>query len=138
MTSTKTAQKPGATARAAKANSAKQATAVVPAKKAATKAKAKLNGKAPHASASHVKPKLVRDSFTIPKAEYTVLESLKARATDLKRPTKKSEMLRAGIAALNAMPDKAFLAVLNSIPSLKTGRPIGPEVAAQLNKKSIK
>ena len=72
-----------------------------------------------------VKPKhkLVRDSFTIPKVEYLVLDALKQRAADLKRPTKKSELLRAGIAALNAMPDKAFLATLDGVPSLKTGRP---------------
>jgi len=69
------------------------------------------------------KHKLVRDSFTIPKSEYQLLEALKLRAAALKRPTKKSELLRAGIAALNAMADKALLAALNSVPSLKTGRP---------------
>src|SRR5689334_63832 len=47
-----------------------------------------------------VKHKLVRDSFTIPKAEYVVLEGLKQRAAELKRPTKKSELIRAGIAVL--------------------------------------
>jgi len=69
------------------------------------------------------KQKLVRDSFTIPKSEYQLLDALKLRAAGLKRPTKKSEILRAGIAALNAMADKALLAALNSVPSLKTGRP---------------
>ena len=69
------------------------------------------------------KNKLVRDSFTIPKSEYAVLESLKLRAAKLARPTKKSEVLRAGIAALNAMTDKAFLATLQTVPSIKTGRP---------------
>ena len=69
------------------------------------------------------KQKVVRDSFTIPKAEYAVLVGLKLRAANLKRPTKKSELLRAGVAALNAMTDKAFLLILNDVPSLKTGRP---------------
>ncbi|MEO8804567.1 MAG: hypothetical protein ABI433_00675 [Burkholderiaceae bacterium] len=75
-----------------------------------------------------VKPKnkLVRDSFTIPKSEYMVLEALKLRAGKLERPTKKSEVLRAGIGALNAMSDKAFLAALLAIPSIKTGRPKNP------------
>ena len=68
----------------------------------------------------------VRDSFTIPKAEYEVLEGLKDRAANLKRPTKKSELLRAGVVALQGMTDKAFLSVLNGVPSLKTGRPKGP------------
>ena len=35
------------------------------------------------------KPKLVRDSFTIPKAEYTVLDDLKQRAGKLAHAVKK-------------------------------------------------
>lgn len=69
------------------------------------------------------KPKLVRDSFTIPKAEFTVLDDLKQRATRLARPVKKSELLRAGIKALAAMSDGAFLSALQSVPAIKTGRP---------------
>ncbi len=69
------------------------------------------------------KPKLVRDSFTIPKPEYLVLEELKQRAAGLARPVKKSELLRAGIKALAAMPDTAFLTALNNVPAIKTGRP---------------
>ena len=67
--------------------------------------------------------KLIRDSFTIPKSEYTLLESLKLRAANLARPTKKSEVLRAGVAALALMTDKAFITALDRVPSLKTGRP---------------
>ena len=78
---------------------------------------------APAPVAEKPKHKLVRDSFTIPKSEYQLLEALKLRAAALKRPTKKSELLRAGIAALNAMAENALLAALNSVPSLKTGRP---------------
>lgn len=69
------------------------------------------------------KPKLVRDSFTIPKDEYAMLETLKQRAGRLSSPAKKSEMLRAGIKALAAMPDATFLAALKAVPSIKTGRP---------------
>lgn len=69
------------------------------------------------------KPKLVRDSFTIPKAEYVVLDELKQRAAKLTRPVKKSELLRAGIKALAAMPDAAFLEALENVPAIKTGRP---------------
>lgn len=69
------------------------------------------------------KPKLVRDSFTIPKAEYLVLDELKQRAAVLARPVKKSELLRAGIKALAAMPNAAFLAALADVPAIKTGRP---------------
>jgi hypothetical protein len=69
------------------------------------------------------KPKLVRDSFTIPKDEYAVLANLKQRAGQLSNPAKKSELLRAGIKALAALPDAAFLAALKAVPSIKTGRP---------------
>ena len=69
------------------------------------------------------KPKLVRDSFTIPKIEYVVLEALKQRAVKLAHPVKKSELLRAGIKALAALPDAAFMTALANVPTIKTGRP---------------
>ncbi len=74
--------------------------------------------------------KLVRDSFTIPKGEYLVLTGLKERAAHLRRPTKKSELLRAGVAALAGMNDRAFLAALSKVPTLKTGRPMDEPKAA--------
>lgn len=69
------------------------------------------------------KTKLVRDSFTIPKAEYSVLDELKLRAVKLAHPVKKSELLRAGIKALTGLSDKAFLQALEAVPTIKTGRP---------------
>lgn len=69
------------------------------------------------------KPKLVRDSFTIPKTEYLVLDELKQRGARLGSPAKKSEVLRAGLKALAAMSDVAFLASLSAVPAIKTGRP---------------
>ena len=69
------------------------------------------------------KPKLVRDSFTMPKDEYQAIDSLKQRAHTLQRSVKKSELLRAGIMALSAMDDKGFAALLAKVPALKTGRP---------------
>jgi hypothetical protein len=69
------------------------------------------------------KAKLVRDSFTIPKAEYLVLDALKLRANQLTKPVKKSELLRAGIKALAAFSDAAFLNALAKVPAIKTGRP---------------
>lgn len=69
------------------------------------------------------KVKLVRDSFTIPKPEYLVLDNLKLRAAGLKHPVKKGELLRAGIKALAAMTDAHLLTALQAVPVLKTGRP---------------
>ena len=72
------------------------------------------------------KPKMVRDSFTIPKMEYAVLETMKERSAKLLSPAKKTELFRAGIKALAALPDAAFLAAIQAVPSLKTGRPAKP------------
>ena len=69
------------------------------------------------------KPKMIRDSFTIPKSEYVVIDALKERAGKLSRAAKKSELLRAGVKALAAMSDAAFLAALTAVPTIKTGRP---------------
>ena len=120
MTDTKTVQsaRPSTKAAANKRASTRTAVKLAPAPKPQVEAAATqpvVNAKP--------KQKVVRDSFTIPKAEYAVLVGLKLRAANLKRPTKKSELLRAGVAALHAMTDKAFLLILNDVPSLKTGRP---------------
>ena len=69
------------------------------------------------------KPKMVRDSFTIPKNEYDVLDVLKMRAAKLGSPVKKTELIRAGMKAIAALSDAAFKAALSAVPSLKTGRP---------------
>ena len=69
------------------------------------------------------KPKLVRDSFTFPKAEYEVLEAMKQRAAKLTVTVKKTELLRAGIKSLAALSDTAFMSAMAAVPSLKTGRP---------------
>lgn len=69
------------------------------------------------------KSKLVRDSFTMPKVEYVQIETLKARALKASHAVKKSELLRAGLAALSAMNDAALLASLKAVAPLTTGRP---------------
>jgi hypothetical protein len=123
-----------ATKPVAKAVSKTQAKAV-PAKptakplaKVATKQVAKPVAKSvskpePVKTAKPKKPKMVRDSFTFPKAEYAVLDVLKLRAAKLGSPAKKTELLRAGIKVIAAMQDAAFVAALKAVPSLKTGRP---------------
>lgn len=108
---------------------AKKAPATKPAARPATTravaaAPAKASPATPPAKAEKPKKsKLVRDSFTIPKAEYLVLDELKQRAARLGVPAKKSEVLRAGIKALAAMSDMAFLASMAAVPAIKTGRP---------------
>lgn len=99
-----------------------------PAKKVAVKLPAKVPAKVlPAATVAKPdklkKTKMVRDSFTMPKAEFAVLDLLKSRAANLKTPTKKTELIRAGIKALAAMSDASFLAAVAAVPNLKTGRP---------------
>ena len=74
-------------------------------------------------SARTNKLKLVRDSFTMPKDEYQAIDALKGRALGLEKHVRKSELLRAGIRALSAMNDRAFLKAISAVPTLKTGRP---------------
>ncbi len=107
------AKKPGATAKRK----------AIPAKPSAKPAAPKPAAAKKPAGEPKLKAKLIRDSFTFPKAEYAVLEALKDRGLSLARQVKKSELVRAGIGALKAMNDQAFLDALNSVPSLKTGRP---------------
>ena len=64
------------------------------------------------------KIKLVRDSFTMPKDEYAQIDALKLRAAAQARVVKKSEILRAGIAALAGLSDAALLAALAQCPAV--------------------
>jgi hypothetical protein len=116
---TRTPAKETAPAKAAAASKAAAPKAKAgSAKKDATSDKLAGAGKA----ARPAKTKLVRDSFNIPKAELAVLEELKARAARLGQPAKKSEVLRAGIKALGALGDAAFLATVTAIGPAKAAR----------------
>jgi hypothetical protein len=99
-------------------------TITVASKTRVTKTGAKTAVKPQKTKAPKVKKtKLVRDSFTIPKAEYLALGVLKSRAEKLAHPAKKSELIRAGIMSLTRMSEKSFLEALESVPAIKTGRP---------------
>lgn len=69
------------------------------------------------------KAKLVRDSFTIPKLEYATIADVKARALTLGREVRKSEVIRAGLAALKNLSEEALAKLLAGVPKIKTGRP---------------
>jgi hypothetical protein len=117
---------PAAEAQAPKAlkapKAAKPAKAVKPVKSVKAPRQAPA-AEAPAAEARAPKLKLVRDSFTIPRTEYQQIEVLKLRLVTLLRPTKKSELLRAGVKLLASLADDALLAAVNEVPAIKTGRP---------------
>jgi len=69
------------------------------------------------------KEKLVRDSFTMPRSDFELIALLKERALTFKRPTKKSELLRAGLQALAGLNQKQLQTALDGLPLLKSGRP---------------
>ena len=69
------------------------------------------------------KPKLVRDSFTLPENDYALFAGLKQRALKGGVEIKKSELLRAGLAMLARANDAEFLAAVSLVERIKTGRP---------------
>lgn len=98
---------------------------------AAVKAKGARKKDAPKAAKPVAAPapipaedvKLVRDSFTMPGEDFALIAQLKARALGFRRPTKKSELLRAGLQQLAALDAVALRAALSSLRPLPTGRP---------------
>lgn len=69
------------------------------------------------------KPKLVRDSFTMPEDEYEQIALLKKRLLTQGIAAKKSEILRAGLALLNRQGAEELIAEINQLKPVKTGRP---------------
>jgi hypothetical protein len=69
------------------------------------------------------KPKLIRDSFTMPKSEYLQIDALKLSLAKQGRVTKKSELLRAGLMLLSKQTPGGLLACVESLTPVKTGRP---------------
>jgi hypothetical protein len=123
MAATRSTPRSRAAAKPAAKPAAKKAPARKPAARKPAAAPAAPAAEAAAANGKADKQKLVRDSFTIPAAEYEQIAALKQRGIALGRPVKKSELLRAGLKALAAMADKPLLAALNEVPAIKTGRP---------------
>ena len=113
----KPAKAPKAAAAAAEpaAKVAKQLSAKVPV--------AKPSDTAAAGKVTRSKEKLVRDSFTMPRADFALIHQLKERGLGFKRAVRKSELLRAGLQALAAMDDALLKALLDRLPALKAGRP---------------
>ena len=125
---------PAVKATAAKSAAAKPA-AAKPAAPAAAKPVAKAaKPAAPQAAASEApakakkdgkKPKLVRDSFTLPESDYALFASMKARCLAKGVEVKKSELLRAALRQLSGLDDPMLIAVMAQVERIKTGRPAG-------------
>ncbi len=79
--------------------------------------------KAKEPKESRRKSKVVRDSFTMPEADYAKLAALKARCLKAGISVKKSELLRAGLQLLETLPAKKLQLTLATLENIKTGRP---------------
>jgi hypothetical protein len=67
--------------------------------------------------------KVIRDSFTIPGDEYELISQIKKRCMKAGFSANKSEILRAGLAALTEMSDKELTQAFGRLVRVKTGRP---------------
>jgi hypothetical protein len=122
------AAEPAAAAEKPKAKRTKATT-----KKAASKAAKKAASPAKQAPAREAagkgkvkrakKEKVVRDSFTMPKADYDRIAVLKRKCLDAGVAVKKSELLRAGLQLLESSSEKRLMAAIAALEEVKTGRP---------------
>ena len=67
--------------------------------------------------------RVIRDSFTLPTTDYLLIAKLKQRCLSAGVNVSKSETIRAGLKALDEMPDSALLKVIERLTKIKTGRP---------------
>jgi len=70
-----------------------------------------------------VRPVLVRDSFTMPEADFALVAKLKSTALGARRAAKKSELLRAGLQFLATLDAASLVVALDRLEPVKTGRP---------------
>jgi hypothetical protein len=88
----------------------------------------KTSPRAPPGEGEHVTEKrehglVVRDSFTMPLADYELIGALKQRCLGLGIAIKKSELLRAGLATLQRQSDESLAQVVAAVETVRTGRP---------------
>jgi hypothetical protein len=68
------------------------------------------------------KPRIVRDTMTMPDSDYALITDLKHRLMRLDVEINKSEVLRAGLHALNAMDDAALKGIAETVERIRRGR----------------
>lgn len=67
--------------------------------------------------------RVIRDSFTLPAADYQLIGELRTRCLRLATNATKSELIRAGLHALQQMPNEELLKLIQNLPKVKIGRP---------------
>ena len=118
-----TTKTPAPAAKADKTNMAVKAIAAKAPKKSVKTIEKPVAKPADDAKDKLKKPKLVRDSFTMPEAEYAVLGEVKKACLKAGIEVKKSELLRVGVALIRQLDTAKLKEILASLPALKAGRP---------------
>ena len=70
-----------------------------------------------------VRPKIIRDSFTLPEDDYMLLGKIKQECMRGGIDTNKSEIVRAGLKALAAMNREELKEAFRRVEKIKSGRP---------------
>ena len=77
----------------------------------------------PRKKVRHKPEKVVRDSFTMPVADYALIVDLKKQWLEAGVEVKKSELLRAGLHAFQRLSPAHQKRILGQLETVKTGRP---------------
>jgi hypothetical protein len=59
----------------------------------------------------------------MPEADFKLIAAVKQRALQFQHTAKKSEILRAGLVALQGLGEPQLRSLLENLPVVKTGRP---------------
>ncbi len=111
---------------AGKNDKAKPASGATAAPKTAPKKAAVTKSPARNKAAKPAKPKkvkVVRDSFTMPQADYAMIADFKEVFLKNGMHVKKSEVLRAGLHALQQLSAAQLKKIFAALEPIKTGRP---------------
>lgn len=66
---------------------------------------------------------IIRETFSMPPSDSDLIDQLRQRSAAQGVMLNRSEILRAGLAALSTLSDAKLVEIANQVPKMKTGRP---------------
>lgn len=66
---------------------------------------------------------IIRETFSMPPGDSDLIDQLRQRSAAQGVMLNRSEILRAGLAALSTLSDAKLVEIGNQVPKMKTGRP---------------
>lgn len=66
---------------------------------------------------------IIRETFSMPPSDSDLIDQLRQRSAAQGVMLNRSEILRAGLAALGTLSDAKLVEIGNQVPKMKTGRP---------------